>query len=111
MSENRRVECPRCGSPNNKCERMGRDASDTYSLRLRFCVDCRRSFATTEVPIIDRDDEPVPYGQLDMEYRHYMRDWQRKQRGWKGKLYQRRPKPMAQLQVEVRVRRVMEDAA
>ena len=106
MSENRRVECPRCGSPNNKCERMGRDVSDTYSLRLRSCQDCGKPFTTAEVPILDPDGEPVTFGSLDTEYNHYMRDWQRRYRGgYQGKVYQRRIKPMAVLSIDVRVRR------
>jgi hypothetical protein len=85
---------------------MGRDLSDTYSLRQRRCQDCERLFTTAEVPILDVDGEPVTFGSLDTEYNHYMRDWQRRYRGgYQGKLYQRRLKPMAQLSIEVKVRR------
>ena len=101
----RRPECPMCGSTDTVCKRMGRDVTDCYTLRQRNCRGCHKTFTTAEVPLLDSDGEPVPFMQLDMEWRDYHRNYARSVRGYQGKTYQRRTKPMARIDVEVRVRR------
>ena len=99
------VECPECGSVRTRTLATGR-TDDGIRLRRRRCIDCYAvSFLTVEVPI------EATWGELDTDYKLRQRDYSRRKQGYQGRYSMARTRPMARLEVKVKVVRAKKKEA
>ncbi len=91
--------CPECESIRTETLSSG-FSDEGYRIRRRRCVDCRApSFITVEVPV------PATWGELEVETRLKQRDYFRRRNGYQGRYNLARTRPLASLDVKVRVTR------
>ena len=91
--------CPHCESIRTRT--IGTGYSDEgYRIRRRRCTDCDGpSFITAEVTV------PATWGELETSYRLKQLYYFRRKQGYQGRTEMARPRPLASLDVRVRVRR------
>lgn len=91
--------CPECGGRRTRTLSTGY-SDEGFRLRRRRCVDCGApSFITVEVVV------PATWGELETSNRLKQRDYYRRKQGFQGRYEMARVRPLASLDVKVRVSR------